>query len=367
MHFERLVDDIYEAAIVPERWKGVLDRLAHLANAEGALLFAAAPGQPRWLSSDNIRARVETWVNSPFYQNDPRGQRLIPIREPRFLTDFDAFSPEEIELEPYYTNFLRPNGLGWCVGTSVHSPAGDTIVLSVEKAYQKGPVPRQVAEQLDPLRPHLARAAVLSARFGLEQARITVESLNLIGLPAAILAHGGKVLAANEGLLAYTADIRIGAGARLEFANQGAHSLFVAAWEARSFYSGGASIPVRRTRTRDAFIAHLLPMRGLGRDVFSGAELLLYITPVIQQAGPPPEILQALFDLSPAEARVAARIAEGLSVNATAEALSVQSNTVRVQLKAIFSKTGTNRQAELVSLLRLPPSRQNRTLSSLSR
>jgi DNA-binding CsgD family transcriptional regulator len=352
MHFDRLVDEIYEAAIVPERWKNVLDRLAGIANAEGALLFAAAPGNPRWLSSDNIHSRIEAWVNGPFYQNNPRGQRLVPTREPRFLTDLDAFTPEELEREPFYTNFLRPNGLGWCVGTSVHSPAGDTLVLSVEKAWDKGPVPRQVAEQLDPLRPHIARAALLSARFGLERARATVESLNMIGLPAAVLAHGGKVLAVNDALLAYAPDIRIGNGSQLEFANQAAQSLFAS--DGRSFYSRGGSIPVRRTRTSEAFVVHLLPMRGLGRDVFTGAELLLYVTPVVQQPGPPPEILQALFDLSPAEARVAAMIAEGSSVEATAQALSVKPNTVRMQLKSIFSKTGTNRQAELVSLLRLP-------------
>lgn len=357
MHFDLLVDEIYEAAIVPERWKGVLDKLAKLADAEGALLFAAAPGQPRWLSSESIRSRIEAWINSPFYLKNPRGERLVPIKEPRFLTDLDAFTAEELEREPYYTNFLRPHGLGWCVGTSVHSPAGDTLVVSIEKAYEKGPVPRQVAEQLDHLRPHIARAALLAGRVGLERAHATVESLKMIGLPAAVLGHGGKVLAANEALLAYGPDIRICAGAQLEFASPGAQSLFVAVAEGRSDYSHGGSIPVRRTLSRDAFVVHVLPMRGLGRDVFSGAELLLYVTPVVQQPGPPPEILQALFDLSPAEARVAAMIAVGCSVDATAHALSVKPNTIRMQLKAIFSKTGTNRQAELVSLLRLPSSR----------
>jgi len=106
--------------------------------------------------------------------------------------------------------------------------------------------------------------------------------------------------------------------------------------------------------TRPPFVAHLVPMRGRGRDIFSGAELLLYLTPIIQRAGPPPEILQALFDLSPAEARVAAMIAEGHSVKLIAENLSVQPNTVRAQLKAVFAKTGTGRQGELVSLLRSP-------------
>jgi DNA-binding CsgD family transcriptional regulator len=350
MPFERLVDEIYEAAVVPERWKAVLDRLAALAEAEGALLFAAAPGQPRWLSSDSIQSRVEDWVSGPFFQDNPRGQRMVPLKQPRFLTDLDVFTAEELEHEPYYRDLLRPNGLGWCVGTSIHSPSGDALVFSIEKAWNKGPVPRELAEQLDPLRPHLARAALLSARFGLERARVTVDGLNLIGLPAAVLGRAGKVaLAANEGLLAYAPEIRIN-GDRFEFANPAAQKLFVAACAAPS----GSSIPVRNSRTREAFVAHLVPMRGLGRDVFSGAEFLLYITPVTRQAGPPPEILQALFDLSPAEARVAALITEGTSVNAIAEVLAVKPNTVRVQLKAIFSKTGTNRQAELASLLRLP-------------
>jgi DNA-binding CsgD family transcriptional regulator len=352
-----MVDQIYEAAVVPERWINVLDLLAVIADAEVTLLFAVAPGMPRWLSSDAIRSRIQAWVDSPFYQNNPRGERLVPIKEPRFLTDLDAFSADELDREPFYTSFLRPNGLGWCVGTSIRSPAGDTLVLSIEKSHAKGPVPREVAERLNPLRPHLARAAVLSARFGLERARATVDGLDLIGLPAAILGRAGRVLAANQLLFDHAPDIRIASGDRIEFANPKAHALFAAACDGRSCgaVTSSGSIPVPRSLTRSSFVAHVVPMRGMGRDVFSGAEWLLYVTPVIQHAGPQPEILQALFDLSPAEARVAAMIAEGHSVSAIAETLSVKPNTVRAQLKAIFSKTGTNRQAGLVSLLHLPP------------
>jgi DNA-binding CsgD family transcriptional regulator len=355
MNFDWYADDIYEAAVIPECWFGVLDRLAQLAEAQGTLLFAAAPGQPRWICSDQIRAAMQVWAEGPYYADNPRGRHLVPTREARFLTDLDAFTPEEIEREPFYTEYLRSHGLGWCVGTAIHSPSGDTLVFSIEKAHAKGPVPPEVAAQLNPLRPHLARAALLSARIGLERARATVEGLNLIGLPAVVLADQRKVLAANQALLAYAPDIRIAAGDRIEFANPNAHALFVAACAGRTLKVGaGASVPVPRSLTRPPFVAHVVPMRGHGRDVFSGAELLLYLTPVVQQAGPPPEILQALFDLSPAEARVAAMIAKGHSVKAIAEQLSVQPNTIRVQLKAVFSKTGTGRQPELVSLLRSP-------------
>jgi DNA-binding CsgD family transcriptional regulator len=355
MHFDRFVDDIYEAAVVPERWIGVLDELARFADAEGTLLFAAAPGEPRWVSSERIRPQMQAWVDSPYYENNPRGQHLVPTREVRFLTDLDAFTADQLEREPFYTDFLRPRGLGWCVGTSIHAPSGDTLVFSIEKAHGKGPVPPDVAARLDPFRPHLARAALFSARVGLERARATVEALNLIGLPAAVLADRGRVLAANRELLAYAPDIRIAAGDRIEFANLNAQALFVRASDVRLQLAGaGGSVPVPRSSTRSAFVAHIVPMRGRGRDIFSGAELLLYLTPVIQQAGPPPEILQALFDLSPAEARVAAMITAGHSVKTIAERLAVQPNTIRAQLKAVFSKTGTGRQPELVNLLRSP-------------
>ena len=117
---------------------------------------------------------MEEWIGSKWYLDNPRGQRLVPLEEPRFLTDLDAMTAEEINASDFYTELLRPRGLGWCVGTSIRSPAGDTLVFSIEKAHAKGPVPRTVAEQLDSLRPHLARASLLSGRLGLDRAKSTV-------------------------------------------------------------------------------------------------------------------------------------------------------------------------------------------------
>src|SRR5690349_553160 len=94
-----LVDEIYEAAVLPERWPRVLDGLAQIADAEGTLLFSVAPGEPSWICSDAIRESILQWISSPHYPNNPRGARLVPINEPRFLTDFDAFTPEELEKE----------------------------------------------------------------------------------------------------------------------------------------------------------------------------------------------------------------------------------------------------------------------------
>lgn len=63
---------------------------------------------------------------------------------------------------------------------------------------------------------------------------------------------------------------------------------------------------------------------------------------------PRPGVLQLLFGLTPAEARVAVAITSGSTIRETAEDLCVAESTVRSQLRAAFGKLGVRRQAELV-------------------
>jgi DNA-binding CsgD family transcriptional regulator len=66
---------------------------------------------------------------------------------------------------------------------------------------------------------------------------------------------------------------------------------------------------------------------------------------------PPIEALVQVFDLSPAEARLAQKLARGKSLEEASQSLEIKLNTARSQLSAIFQKTGTRRQARLVALL----------------
>jgi DNA-binding CsgD family transcriptional regulator len=77
----------------------------------------------------------------------------------------------------------------------------------------------------------------------------------------------------------------------------------------------------------------------------------VFLTPLTQQSSPAPELLQALFDLTPAEARVASMLIDGKSVDAISRIQGVSLNTVRTQLKSVFVKTGVERQVDLVSML----------------
>jgi DNA-binding CsgD family transcriptional regulator len=350
---DALINEIYEAAIVPENWQGVLDQLAEMADAEGALLFAAGPGVPRLLSSKSIRATMIEWTQSKWFLDNPRGQRLVPINEPRFLTDLDGLTMEEIEASDFYTELLRPRGLGWCVGTSIRAPSGDTLVFSIEKAHRKGPVPRAVAERLDELRPHLGRAAILSGRLGLERAKNAVATLQMIGLPAAALTGAGRIISANAGFLASPPGIRIGAGDLLRFESENVQSLLTGAISnvSNRHAAVGRSIPVSGSESAPPFVAHVVPLRGAGLDLFTGALSIMFLTPVVPNSSVPPELLQALFDLTPAEARVASQVTEGRSIEQIALSTGLSHNTVRTHLKSVFLKTGVQRQAELVSLL----------------
>ena len=65
----------------------------------------------------------------------------------------------------------------------------------------------------------------------------------------------------------------------------------------------------------------------------------------------PPADLVSLFALTPAEARLATRLADGEGLDEAAAALGVTRNTARSQLQAIFAKTGVNRQGDLVRVL----------------
>jgi hypothetical protein len=93
----------------------------------------------------------------------------------------DIYTDEELEADPIYRDLLWLAGLGWCAGTLIPAPTGDVLFLSVERERARGPVEAAIIQQLDTLRPHLARSALMSARLQLERARAAAETLSLIG------------------------------------------------------------------------------------------------------------------------------------------------------------------------------------------
>ncbi|RZI95373.1 MAG: helix-turn-helix transcriptional regulator [Rubrivivax sp.] len=98
----------------------------------------------------------------------------------------------------------------------------------------------------------------------------------------------------------------------------------------------------------------LAPLRLRNAARLHGAALLFVFDP---EATPSitADTVRQLFGLSKREAEVAAALCSGRTLDELAAERGTSINTVRTQLKSVFNKTGTSRQADLVSLLLASP------------
>ncbi|MCZ0953649.1 MAG: helix-turn-helix transcriptional regulator, partial [Rhodospirillaceae bacterium] len=114
----------------------------------------------------------------------------------------------------------------------------------------------------------------------------------------------------------------------------------------------GGSMTIKRPAPLPPLVVHVNPLHP--RDVWSRgwpvAALVLLAEPA-RGAGIDPDLAQAVLGLTPTESRVAAMLAEGMSVNEIATALGREASTIRFHVKRIFARHGLNRQAELVRLV----------------
>lgn len=69
----------------------------------------------------------------------------------------------------------------------------------------------------------------------------------------------------------------------------------------------------------------------------------------------PPEIIEKMFALTPAESRLLVGLVDGYSLDEAAELYGVSKNTLRNQLNQVFRKTDTSKQSELVRLALTSP------------
>jgi DNA-binding CsgD family transcriptional regulator len=349
---EDLIDQVYEAAAVPELWDGVLDRVARQFGSIGGLLFTHNSQYNAWAGSSVMRPLFADFVERGMEPHNPRTERAFARTHCGFISDHELFTPEEMDRDPFY-QYLRSKGGGWCAGTVIRAPSEDLVVFSWERRFEDGPFSAEAVAALDPLRAHLARAALISGRLGLERARAASEVLGLIGLPAAVLSRSHRLLAANKLLDDLVPRVVQDRTSRIGLVDKRADSLLSLALQQLDGQSANQvrSIPIAATTDAPASIVHVVPVRGAANDIFAAASCVLVLTTVSQQAVAPTQVIQGLFDLTPAEANVAQGISGGKTVEDIATATGVAVGTVRQQLKSVFSKTGVSRQAELVGML----------------
>jgi DNA-binding CsgD family transcriptional regulator len=348
------IDEVYEAAVVPELWPKVLDGLTEIGDGFCALMFTGDGEFQRSIESQTATAIMADYFAGGWHLRNDRAARLFATRHAGFLTDLDVFTQEEIDRELIFTEFLHPRGFGWGMATAISVPTGEMIAFDVERKLADGPAAPYVAQRLDELRPHLARASLLTTKLRHERAKAAVQSLEMIGLPAAVIAASQRPLAMNARLQSMVPYVVQDRQSRIALADTAADALLANAleqmrgpWDQRI----SKSIPILAKDNRPPYIVHLIPVRGVANDVFGGSLAIMVVTPVAPKDVPGADVLQGLFDLTAAETRITRALAAQGTVASIAADFGLSPETVRTHLKRVMSKTGTTRQAELTALL----------------
>jgi DNA-binding CsgD family transcriptional regulator len=349
-----VVDQIYEAAFVPEKWANVLGAVARLSgSASGAVLSISGNAPPKWRATALVQDAIRDYVDTGQWQHCERPMKMLSMNYAGFLRDEDFLTPEQIERDPARKARTAVR-LGAQAGTLVAMPSGEIVGFTFERWIEDGDHGRDSLTLLDGLRPHLARAGLLAARLGLERAQTAVKTLEAIGLPAAVLSGAGRVLAAN-GLLEKESELFLPAAqGRLHLADAVADKLFhERAAVIGSSHGTVQSIPIAATDARPAAVLHVVPLRGDAHEVFSGAAVMVILTSIGMATNTPDmSLLRALFDLSPAEAKLAAALASGRTLKQAADDAKVRISTARSYMENVLRKTGTHQQSQLVALLK---------------
>lgn len=345
-----LVALFYESALRPESWPDALEALRRQMQASVAILTLISPERTEvTLINRGMEAAVAAYDRAG---PDPGARRAARLAADHagFLRDSDYMDGRQLQDDPSRRFLAREFGLGPSISGLLHFDSGGIAVLALERAIGMPDFSDDEIAWLDRLRPHMLRACIVSAEARRVAAEDRVRILDLIGYAAATLNIDGKLIASNSRLKRL-----FPTGPRTERR----FTLFDPAADARlaKALEGRAAQSIAQPARAGfpALVVHLLPLAAPDRGMFNGAAwLAVALEPGsganrAAQAGP--DLLEALYGLTPAEARVAARIALGERVDDVAAANRVTRETVRSQVRAILSKTGLARQTDLAPLL----------------
>jgi DNA-binding CsgD family transcriptional regulator len=355
--FDNLLDHIYEAAVLSDHWTHTLQRIANLANVPHALLASYRDGNFRdWVTTSDFIAQ-KTLEHAERFPDGIRTTRLLAARHPGFLRDIDVLTSEEIATNPLYTEFLYPNELGAGAATAIHCQTNDLFIVHVERSIQQGILTTNEISLLDNIRPHLARAILLSSHVQIQKAHATTRALEMLGLAAAAIGANGRSIAFNEKFQALIPNIFQDEMARFRMKDARANKLFDDAIISSLDTSNNKiirSIPVKGIEDIPPMIVHIVPICGAARDLFTSTICIVFVVPIKLKEKRDTSAISDLFDLTPAEARLAALVAGGHTLRESASMLNISEENARTTSKKLFQKMGVNRQAELVKVFNMP-------------
>jgi DNA-binding CsgD family transcriptional regulator len=347
-----LIDRIYEAPFAPHLWQDVLQDLADIAGARGGVLSSVPATPGGFFFSDTLQSVVEATMTESFSCGRSLEAEMLRRQGPAFFSDGSLIEEEYKAEMPFYSDVLWPHGIGHMAATQIRTTMGESLVFHVMRSRDKGPVPADALDELTSLRPHLARAVTLSIRNEFQQIQNANRALAATGLAAAAIGDTGRIIDCNALFSTLDQQVVIRSHDRLRLAHPVANALLDESLDIarRNFFDpiqASRSVALPATATAAPAVLHLIPARGILRDLFRNTAFFVIITPLGQVNPAPVDIIETLFDLTVSEARIARSLAMGNDVKDMADDFGISTETVRKHLKSIFAKTGISRQAEL--------------------
>lgn len=349
-----LSQTLYEAALVPELWPAALGELAAFGNCQAALLFVEAGRALDIIaSSPTATALAERYQSAGWPERNVQVKNARAKAQDRFIRDEEIFNRSELHELDYFRHFLRPAGLGEGCVTSFDLRGSPGIALSLHRRSCDGRLPEGDLNRLGSVRGDLGRALLLAMASEVASWAAQLEMLGHLGHAALLIDRTGRLLAMNPQFKQLEGAIWRDRSDKLELRQREVQiSLSAFLERPRDGNEKGTSLVVPHQQTDQGWFIHLIPVTRRAQDRLLQGGYVVVASPIaMMQKTLDAPVLKQLFGLTQAEARVAHLIGGGLALPQIAEVLNVSTETVRSQAKAIFNKTGTCRQAELVMLL----------------
>lgn len=360
---DHLIGVLYETALDPSRWQEAVGLCARYAGGVDAQMLTLnkkhnIPIASVLASTSFSLEAGDDYVNH-YTAIDPR-LSLITDSDNRWRCCHQLHDQVFVDRNEFYQDFLIHYGARYAMIRRIDDNESEYTVLGVLRAV--GLQPFDEAEQLAAQRfcDHLQRALRLQKHTQNLQAKaeLGARAIDALALSMLIVDGNGVILHLNAGaerLLNSRASGLFCKAGRLSIINSFQKSKLAALiLEATGSPAVGGAMLLDGPENRQLFVTPLPAASPFAQDWQTPLALVLVPEPGNNMSAL--QLQGTLYDLSPAELRIAAALLAGKSPEEYALEAGVTMNTVRTQLKNLFSKTGARRQSELVAVLsRVPP------------
>lgn len=362
-----LIDRIYGAAVEPGLWPNFVRELNRVLHGRVAALFVQDT-----LSADVgllvVDGQDPTYAESyqKYYAAKNLAFRASAKLSPGAVKrEFELVDRETLLRSEFFNDWLLPQELLYGFGSVVERREQTQTDLTVLRSEISGPLTDDELTLVRELTPHVRRAIAIHSRLCsiTREQRVALDAIDRLSVGLLLLTGQGQLLYANDfadrqlkeadgvflvqGRLAAVPNDSMARLVRLIDSAAGHRP------EDPGLAGGAMVIPTRSGRHLSVLVCPYRPLEG----DFDRIRPAVMVFVGRQRRGEHLHsgMLVQLYRLTPAEAKLAAALAAGKTVAAYAEEAGLTAQTVRSYLKAVFAKTGTHRQAELVATLATDP------------